>query len=445
LFPFFVAASARWFKNPEIIVRLPSIIIGLLTIWFVYRFVKELSERKTALMAALFLAVFPWHIIQSRVGVNVILTPCFGALLFLLFTKAVKKQSYKYLYLSFFVLGISAFWTYTESQVFVILGIICCIAFIRELAWVKTIDIINCIFLFIIPLYPFWATWDKANFVQGQYYYSAFLFHKSLTHNIVSHLRDVFKLLFLAKNPFTLFAPGLKGPIIPFFLLLPLAFGTLNIRKNRIFARIIGIWLIGGIFFSVCFINHVEDRYFIAVAPAISILIASGIVLNKSRKLALLSTAAAIIGIWIYGSNYFSYLNNVPLESLKAYGYGSQEVAEFLSGETLFMRPNAKAVIEWGMSPAEFYFIFAKRKNRSILEDNYLNKFIAYWQGDDIPRSQDIIFYCLWSPESREHDWYAINCQLYKKFRLLYPEKSPIKNIYYPNGKKAIEIFKIVQ
>lgn len=447
LFPLLVSVAARWSKNPEIIVRLPSMVVGLFTIWLIYRFVKEFSQRKTALAAAFFLALLPWHIIQSRVGVNAILTPCFGVLFFLLFTKAIKNKSYKYFYLSFFVLGISTFWTDTASQIFVILAIICCITFIRELSWLRTIDIVNCVLLFIIPLYPFLVTWDKSNFVQSQYYYSIFSQHNNLFSFITNmgfRLRDVFKLLFLAKDPFLLFAPGFKGPLIQFFLLLPLAFGILYIRKNRILARVISIWLIGGIFFSVCFIRHVEDRYFIAIAPAISILIAYGIVINKSKKNIFLSASAAIIGLGIYGSNYFSYLNRIPLESLKVYSYGSSQVAMFLSKEESFTSPNTKAVVEWRMSPAEFYFTLAKANNEGSSKTNYLDKFIAYW-GGDLPRSQDIIFYCLWSPESREYDWDAFNCQLYKKFRLLYPEKSPIKIIYYPNGNKVIEIFKIEQ
>jgi hypothetical protein len=246
-----------------------------------------------------------------------------------------------------------------------------------------------------------------------------------------------------------LFAPGLKGPIVQYFLLFPLIFGILNIQKNRILARVISIWLIGGVFFSICFIRNVEDRYFIAIAPALSTLIAAGIVINKSKKLILLSSSVAIIGISIYGLNYFSYLNKVPLESLKLYSYGSSEAAMFLSKEISFMSPNAKAVIEWRMSPVKLYFILAKSEDRNSLKTDYLSKFISFRKGD-VPCSQNVIFYCVWSPElreyeSREYDLDAFNCRLYKKFRLLYPEKSPVKIIYYPNGKKAIEIFKTAQ
>ena len=443
LFTLPIAIAAGWFKNPEMIVRSPAIIVGLLTIWLLYRLVRELSEKKTALLAALFLAIFPWHIIQSRVGVNVILTPCFGVLFFLLFVKAVKKQSYKYLYVSFFVLGVAAFWTYTESQVFVILALMCCLALAGELSWLKKIDIVNCVLLFIVPLYPFLATWDKSNFVQSQYYHSVFRLHADVAFNAAHRLRDVFELLFLAKSPFALFAPGFRGPIIQFFLLVPLALGILNMQKNRVLARVIGVWLTGGIVFSVCFIGKVEDRHFIAVAPAVAVLFALGMRPEKFKKLFLFSASLAVMGIWIYGSNYFCYVNNTPpVESLKAYSYGSQEAAVFLSGEALFMSPAGKAVIDSRMHPIEYYFIFAQRKGRGIPDESYLDKFIDNWSGD-AQRPQDAVFYCLWSPESREHDSDANYCQLYKRFRSLYPTKSPIKIIRYPDGRKAIEIFKI--
>ncbi|MCX5694282.1 MAG: glycosyltransferase family 39 protein [Candidatus Omnitrophica bacterium] len=444
LFSLLAVVSAKWFINPEIIVRLPSIIIGILTIWFVYRLVKELGERKTALLSAFFLAILPWHIIQSRVGVNAILTPCFGALFFLLFAKAIKKESYKYFYLSFFVLGIAAFWTYTASQVYVILAVICCIVFRKELSWMKKIDFINSILLFIIPLHPFLIMWGKVNFVHSQYYHSVSLFHNNLILNAIDRLKDAFILLFWAEDPFSLFAPGFAGPIIQPFLLISLVFGFLSIQKNPSLARVVRIWLIGGMFFLVCFISEVADRYIIAVAPALCILMAYGVLLSKFKRLIPYSVAAAIIGIWIYGSSYFGYLNKIPLGSLKAYSYGCAEVSRFLSEDALFMKSGAKAAIEWRMIPAEFYFILAKRRGQDLFEKKRLNKFIPCW-GDDLAQSKDVVFYCLWSPESRGYDWDAFNCQLYKKFRLFYPEKLPVKVICYPDGKKAIEIFKMEQ
>ena len=250
LFTMLVGVCAAWCRSPEIIARLPAVIAGLLTIWLTYRLTRELGGKKTALAAAFFLAVFPWHIIQSRVGVSVVLTPCFGVLFFLLFTKAIKKQNYQYFYLAFLTLGISAFWTYTESQIFIILAVILCVVLKKELSWSKSIDILNCILLFIIPLYPFLASWAQAGFVQSQYYHSIFPIRDNLIFGIVCRLAETGKLLFWEKDQFFLFAPGFKGPIIQFFLWLPLVLGVLNIRKARILSAVLSVWLAAGIQFA---------------------------------------------------------------------------------------------------------------------------------------------------------------------------------------------------
>ncbi len=442
LFPLLVTAAAWRGSSPEIIARLPAVAIGILTIYLTYRLAKELSGKKAALAAAFFLAVFPWHIIQSRVGVSVVLTPCCGVLFFLLFIKAVKKQDYRYLYLSFLTLGIAAFWTYTESQVFIILAPLLCVVLRKELSWVRPVDMLSCLLLFLLTLYPFLPAWDKAGFIQSQYYHSVGL-QGNLAFGIFQRLKEALRLLFWEKNQFFLFAPGLKGPIIQFCLWLPLALGILNARKGKILAAVLTVWLLGGVFFCICFVREVADRYFIAIAPAIAILFGAGIALNRSKKVALLCAAAALAGCGIYLNNYFGYLHKLPLESLKVYSYGSKEIADFLSREPDFMRPDSKTVIEWRMSPVGAYFVFGGRKTGSPLELSFLNKFTPYWEGE-FPVSPQTVYYCLWSPESRANDWDAFNCGLYKKFKLRFPEKNPVKTIYYPDGEKAIEIFKAI-
>jgi 4-amino-4-deoxy-L-arabinose transferase-like glycosyltransferase len=60
--------------------RLISAVIGTLGIPAVYALAKELFDRKTALLAAFLLAVFPPHMQFSRIGLNNIVDPLFGTL-----------------------------------------------------------------------------------------------------------------------------------------------------------------------------------------------------------------------------------------------------------------------------------------------------------------------------------------------------------------------------
>jgi 4-amino-4-deoxy-L-arabinose transferase-like glycosyltransferase len=71
--------------------RVPSVIFGTFTIPAVYLLAHELFDRKTALLAALFLAVFPPQIHLSRLGLNNIADPLFGVLALAFFMRGLKR------------------------------------------------------------------------------------------------------------------------------------------------------------------------------------------------------------------------------------------------------------------------------------------------------------------------------------------------------------------
>lgn len=56
----------RFFGTSEIIVRLPSILLGISTVWLIFLIGKQLFNKKTALIAALILTFNPLHIYYSQ-------------------------------------------------------------------------------------------------------------------------------------------------------------------------------------------------------------------------------------------------------------------------------------------------------------------------------------------------------------------------------------------
>lgn len=79
-------------------VRIPGALAGVLTVWVVYLLVLELfSNKKHALLAALFLAISPWHIHFSRGGWEVNVATFLMALAVYLFVCA-KKQTRCYIF-----------------------------------------------------------------------------------------------------------------------------------------------------------------------------------------------------------------------------------------------------------------------------------------------------------------------------------------------------------
>ena len=70
--------------------RAISVVVGTLGIPALYLLARELFDRKTALLAALFLAVFPPHIQFSRIGLNNIVDPLFGTLALAFLVRGLK-------------------------------------------------------------------------------------------------------------------------------------------------------------------------------------------------------------------------------------------------------------------------------------------------------------------------------------------------------------------
>lgn len=73
--------------GPALIVtasRLPAALIGLLTVWCLYSFARRNLGERTALAAALLLALCPWHVVMSRLAHESAITPLFPVLILLL-------------------------------------------------------------------------------------------------------------------------------------------------------------------------------------------------------------------------------------------------------------------------------------------------------------------------------------------------------------------------
>lgn len=93
------------------VVRMPQVLVSLFSIWALYSVVKELFEEKTALLAALFFAVCPWHIMMSRWALESNLAP--GFLLFGLcfFLKGVDRPKFYMLSALFYGLSLYGYAT----------------------------------------------------------------------------------------------------------------------------------------------------------------------------------------------------------------------------------------------------------------------------------------------------------------------------------------------
>ena len=68
--------------------RLPAAILGVVTVVCLYLFARRVFSQRTAVIAALLLALSPWHLVMSRLAHESVLTPLFPVLILLLLARA---------------------------------------------------------------------------------------------------------------------------------------------------------------------------------------------------------------------------------------------------------------------------------------------------------------------------------------------------------------------
>jgi len=77
LFSYFQVPFITLLNNPTLASRLPSFVLAMLSLWFIYLLTKELVNKKMAVITLFIFSVSPWHIVVSRGTQEVIASFCF--------------------------------------------------------------------------------------------------------------------------------------------------------------------------------------------------------------------------------------------------------------------------------------------------------------------------------------------------------------------------------
>ena len=118
-------------------IRLPMAIMGCISVYIFYCLFKELWDEKSALWAAFFFAIYPWHIMKSRWGLESNIFPdlvLWGCWLLILY---LKKEKRVYLYLAVLVLSFSVY-SYGTAYMFMpffVAGTWLYMAVSRKISW----------------------------------------------------------------------------------------------------------------------------------------------------------------------------------------------------------------------------------------------------------------------------------------------------------------------
>lgn len=154
VFMYLLVPSIAIFGLSEFAVRLPSAVVGILTVWVFYFLVKNLFKDKVlGLLSALLLSISPWHVYYSRLGweSNVgLLFFCLGILFFL---KAAEKNIFLPLSAAFFGLATLSYHSFKVLVPLMITGLL--VIFFKELKKVKKETLVTAmgiLLLFVLVL-----------------------------------------------------------------------------------------------------------------------------------------------------------------------------------------------------------------------------------------------------------------------------------------------------
>ena len=167
LFAFITIPFIKIFGLNEFAARFPAAFIGILTVLVLYYLVKECFGQKIALVAALFLAISPWHIQFSRIAFRAILIPLLFCLALLFFVKSFNKSKYIPISALFFAFSL---YTYASARVFVPLFMLGLVIIFWQHFWehkqqtLIAVGLFACIF---IPLVIFWISPEGMSRAKG--------------------------------------------------------------------------------------------------------------------------------------------------------------------------------------------------------------------------------------------------------------------------------------
>jgi 4-amino-4-deoxy-L-arabinose transferase-like glycosyltransferase len=118
LYIYFAGLFSAPFGISPCTTRLPSAVLGTLSILFLFLYLRELVDEKFALIASALVTVSPWHLFYSRMGWEAIsLVPFLLAGLWL-FTLWTKREKLRHLLLSCFCFALTIY-TYPAARLFV--------------------------------------------------------------------------------------------------------------------------------------------------------------------------------------------------------------------------------------------------------------------------------------------------------------------------------------
>ena len=327
LYAFFTIPFIQVFGLNEFAARLPAAVIGVATVWIFYYLVQELFNRQIALVAALMLAMSPWHIQFSRIAFRAILIPFLFCLALLFFAKSFRQS--KYLPLSALCFAFSLY-TYASARVFVPLFMLGLVIIFWRHFWIHKLETIVALVLFgviFVPLVIFWLSpegMSRANATGLEADLGViFKYYLSYFHP---------KFLFFSGDPITRHSPAKIGELY-YFEIITVIWGLISILRERSKARpILLLWLLlyplpGAITSPAHALRAIAGVPLFTLLSAYGLVQLLGLIKESWRRLAWYGTLLLLVAsLAILGKAYFL---DYPLYTTAAWQYGIREALNY--------------------------------------------------------------------------------------------------------------------
>lgn len=153
LYIYFSGLFSSCFGIGPVMVRLPSVLLGYVSVLFTLYFLRRISTEKTALVAAALVAVSPWHIFYSRIGWEAVLQVPMQLIAFLFLEKWVNDNAFKSLIISTTAFALTLY-AYPTERLFIPLMLlwICMVYYKQIIQQYK--QVILCLGWFVILMLP---------------------------------------------------------------------------------------------------------------------------------------------------------------------------------------------------------------------------------------------------------------------------------------------------
>ncbi len=399
----------RFFGLNEISVRMPAAILGVFTILFSYILVKLLFGDKNyctkiALLTAFYLSISPWHILQSRSAMLVMVALFFleGGILF--FIKSVKISKYIILSAIFFALSIYSYYGLRVIAPLMILSLL--IYFHKEIEFRSKKMFIALFIGFLIVLPLFISSFKEPDVILGRaktvsvfydqgvklrqwelftqdgvnysnslsrfFHNNIYMYGKDIIERYLSHFDG--KFLFLTGDtvqPFQI--PGMGILYLIDSILLVTGIMVLTKVKNKSKWLLFVWFVIVFIPAAFTFMTPTSNRTFNAVVP-FAVLIAFGIAFLSGRRTNRLP-ALLITLIYIFSFSWFmkQYFVVLPIQDSAWWNWGWREVVKYSSK----IEQKYENVVVSGTNGMPYiYFLFYKQYDPALYQKEAVRTYV---------------------------------------------------------------------